>query len=192
MTNTPDMEMKIIEAAIACIEKFGMKDATVRRIAQQANVNVAAINYYFHTKEQLMERVMEITLENAFDWSHFDWSNDYPPKPRLAAILEHMVTGTQAYPEITRVHFISPLVDKGCSTASYEVFTRFMEMVYDDLVARGAEPGDDLRTALIQAITASILGIGVHIGICVDFARQDLRDAAVRKKYIERLVDKVL
>lgn len=192
MTNTTDVELKIIEAAIACIEKYGLKEATVRKIALEAGVNVAAINYYFHSKEQLMERVMAVTLENAFDWSHFDWSDSFPPKPRLAAILEHMVKGTQDYPEVTRVHFVAPLLDKEASSASYEVFNKFMIKIYDDMVSRGAAPGTDLRFALIQAVTASILGIGLHIGICQNFTEEDLSDPAIRKRYIERLVDRVL
>lgn len=192
MNNGPDMEMKIIEAAIACIEKVGLKETTVRRIAQEAGVNIAAINYYFRTKEQLMERVMAITLENAFDWSHFSYSEDYAPKPRLVAILDHMVMGTQAYPEITKAHFIAPMMDKGASKASYSVFNGFLEKIYNDMVGRGAQPGEELRFALLQAVTASILGIGLHYDVCRQFAGQDLKDPVIRKKYLEQLVDRIL
>jgi AcrR family transcriptional regulator len=192
MNNSPDVEIKIIEAAIACIEKCGLKNATVRMIAKEAGVNSAAINYYFRSKEQLMERVMQITLENAFDWSHFSFSEEYSPKPRLLAILEHMVTGTQMYPEITKVHFIAPMMDRNASTASYAVFNGFMEKIYDDLVGRGAAPGTELRFALLQAVTASILGIGLHIDVCREFAGQDLKDPAIRRQYLEQLVDRVL
>ena len=65
---TDTIEIKIIEAAIDCIEQFGLKGATNRRIAEKAGVNLAAINYYFRSKENLIERVMETTLHNAFDW----------------------------------------------------------------------------------------------------------------------------
>lgn len=192
MNNSPDMELRIIEAAIGCIEKCGLKETTVRRIAQEAGVNIAAINYYFRSKEQLMERVMAITLQNAFDWSHFAFSEGYAPKPRLVAILEHMVTGTQMYPEITKAHFIAPLMDRDTGAASYSVFTGFMEQIYNDMVGRGAAPGNELRFALLQAVTASILGIGLHIDVCREFAGQDLKDPGVRKQYLEQLVDRVL
>ena len=42
---TDTVEIKIIEAAIDCIEQFGLKGATNRRIAEKAGVNLAAINY---------------------------------------------------------------------------------------------------------------------------------------------------
>lgn len=48
--NSEPVEIKIIEAAIECIEQFGLKGATNRRIAEKAGVNLAAINYYFRSK----------------------------------------------------------------------------------------------------------------------------------------------
>ena len=63
------VEGKIIQAAIECIEKYGISGATNRQIALEAGVNNAAINYYFRSKEVLIQRCMEITLKNAFDLS---------------------------------------------------------------------------------------------------------------------------
>src|SRR5690554_8227300 len=46
---------KILSAAI---ELFGSKgDMTTREIAKKAKVNVAAINYHFHSKDNLMKAV---------------------------------------------------------------------------------------------------------------------------------------
>jgi AcrR family transcriptional regulator len=56
------MEDRILEAAVACIEEYGVHRLTVRRIAAKAGVNTAAINYYFRTKEQLMDKVDELTI----------------------------------------------------------------------------------------------------------------------------------
>jgi AcrR family transcriptional regulator len=192
MTNTSDIEQRIIEAAINCIERVGVKETTIRKIALEAGVNVAAINYYFRSKEQLMDRVQEITLNNAFDWSHFDCDEDATPKQRLVVILDHMVSGAQAYPEVTRSHFITPLVEKNSGTGTYRAFSEFMNKIYDDLVARGALPGADLRSALLQAAAASILGIGLHLDLFSDFSVLDMREPQNRRHYIEKLVDKLL
>jgi AcrR family transcriptional regulator len=192
MNNNPETEMRIVEAAIACIEKYGLGGATVRRIAQEASVNVAAINYYFRAKEQLMERVMEITLDNAFDWGHFESSRDYAPKPRLVAILDHMVAGEQEYPEITKAHFVAPMLDGSASPAAYSRFLEFMDKIYDDMVGRGLKPGIELRLALLQAVTSTMLGIGLHQKLCSDFTRQYVSEPAVRRQYIESIVNKLL
>jgi TetR/AcrR family transcriptional regulator, regulator of cefoperazone and chloramphenicol sensitivity len=59
---TGSVEQKIIDATIRCIEAYGISGANNRRIAEAAGVNIAAINYYFRSKELLIQRVMEITL----------------------------------------------------------------------------------------------------------------------------------
>jgi AcrR family transcriptional regulator len=193
MNSGPEMELKIIEAAIACIEKYGFQEATVRRIAQEAGVNVAAINYYFRSKEHLMERVMQVTLGNAFDWTHFKESEEYPPKERLVAILDHLTAGAQAYPEMSRAHFIAPLIEKDYGSAAYVKFNEFLEKLYGDLMARGAEPDPwQLRMAVMQAVTASIIGLGLFPDLLSGFAGKDLRDPGIRRQYIESLVNKIL
>ncbi len=58
---------RILAACIACIERDGIESLTVRAIAREAGVNVAAINYYFRSKEALLEEVLGRAREVAFD-----------------------------------------------------------------------------------------------------------------------------
>ncbi|MDP4095119.1 MAG: TetR family transcriptional regulator, partial [Bacillota bacterium] len=46
---------RIILATIELIEKKGINSITTRGIASTANVNSAAINYYFGSKEKLLD-----------------------------------------------------------------------------------------------------------------------------------------
>ena len=46
---------RIVLATIQSIEQYGVSRATVRRSADVAGVNVAAINYYFGSKDRLLE-----------------------------------------------------------------------------------------------------------------------------------------
>jgi len=48
---------RILRAAFEVFAKRGFHNTTVRDICQKADVNVAAINYYFNTKEKLYEEV---------------------------------------------------------------------------------------------------------------------------------------
>jgi AcrR family transcriptional regulator len=57
---------RIVLATILTIERYGVSGATVRRIAEAAGVNGAAINYYFGTKERLLEAALAQTLHEAF------------------------------------------------------------------------------------------------------------------------------
>jgi AcrR family transcriptional regulator len=188
MAYTQDMEQKIIEAAIACIEAFGVRGATTRRIAEKAGVNAAAINYYFRTKEQLLSQVFETTLKNAFDWDNFHIA-DTPPKERLAGILTELTEGALAYPEITRAHLIAPLMEGRFAEPSLAGFTEFTERLYADMAAHGAPEGEALRHGLIQAVSASILGIGMFMRLFGPVLGAGLEDREARKRYIERVAE---
>ncbi len=58
---------KIILATISFIEREGIESLTVRKIAKNADVNVAAINYYFGNKENLLSETFRITISHFFD-----------------------------------------------------------------------------------------------------------------------------
>ncbi len=59
-----DTRSKIIEAAAEIIGKERNLNLTIREIAGRAEVNIASINYYFRSKENLMEEVECLMLEN--------------------------------------------------------------------------------------------------------------------------------
>ena len=54
---SPDTEQKIKEAAKQVFLRQGYEGATVRQIAKEAGVNVALMNYYFQSKEQLFKSI---------------------------------------------------------------------------------------------------------------------------------------
>lgn len=54
------VEDKIINATVSCIEKYGIKKTTIRQIGKEAGVNSASINYYFRSKDILMQHVMKV------------------------------------------------------------------------------------------------------------------------------------
>jgi AcrR family transcriptional regulator len=59
----PDGREKIIEAARRLFVEKGMKKTTVRQIAAQAGMNVAMVNYYFGSKENLCSAVYGEALQ---------------------------------------------------------------------------------------------------------------------------------
>jgi len=57
---------RIMLATVTCIERDGMDAVTVRGIAKEAAVNSAAINYYFGTKQKLIETTLQHILRQEF------------------------------------------------------------------------------------------------------------------------------
>jgi AcrR family transcriptional regulator len=56
--NTADTHARIIDAAERLFAEHGVAGTSVRAITEQAQVNVAAVNYHFGTKENLVRAVI--------------------------------------------------------------------------------------------------------------------------------------
>ena len=57
MYNRIDTQDKIISTAIDMIGRQINLDFTIRSIAEKANVNLASVNYYFRSKDNLINEV---------------------------------------------------------------------------------------------------------------------------------------
>jgi len=60
-------EEKIKEVARMIFTKKGFLATTIRDIATEANINVASVNYYFRSKENLFAFIMDETIKKLFD-----------------------------------------------------------------------------------------------------------------------------
>jgi len=69
MTATTELstEEKIKDAARKIFTKKGFLATTIRDIATEADINVASINYYFRSKENLFAFIMDETIKKLFD-----------------------------------------------------------------------------------------------------------------------------
>ena len=189
---TTSVEEKIILAAIESIEKYGIAGTTNRQIARIAGVNNAAINYYFRSKDVLIQRCMEITLKNAFDLSEIAPMSGLSAQERCIAILDDLIQGGLNYPGITRAHFYAILVEGQPDPLLEDRLNRFVEELADDLLGRGCELAPrELKLSLIQIVSAVILEILAPRL----FERQhglDLRNPDTRMEYVTRLVTRLL
>lgn len=58
------VKKQIIQTTINIIEKEGINAITTRKIASCAGVNVAAINYYFRTKDNFLKEIFELIVNH--------------------------------------------------------------------------------------------------------------------------------
>jgi AcrR family transcriptional regulator len=192
MTEKPaSPEERIILATIDCIEKYGLSGATNRQIAETAGVNIAAINYYFRSKDVLMEQVMEITLSNAFDLSDLDPMPGASAQERLMAVLLHLIQGGLRYPNLTRAHFHRMLVEGQDDPLPVKHINCFIDALACDLQTRGCRMNpDDLRTALVQSVSAVLL-----VALAPNLFQQpglNLVDESIAQAYAARLANNLL
>lgn len=64
MRELKSIEEKILDRTLYLIGKTGSLSVPIRAIAKEAEVNVASINYYFRTKEELINKTKEFYIEN--------------------------------------------------------------------------------------------------------------------------------
>ncbi|MEM6407251.1 MAG: transcriptional regulator BetI [Pseudomonadota bacterium] len=79
---------ELTTAAIRAVHRHGYAQVTMTEIALEANASAASINYYFGTKEKLMEatmrRLLSVLRQSCLD----RLSTAKEPRARLAALVE--------------------------------------------------------------------------------------------------------
>ena len=111
-----------------CIEAEGLQGATIRKIADQSGVNVAAINYHFGSKEQLFSIVMNATLNESFVNNINDYKDLWQTYPRKALqnFLFDTMAGAINYPNLTKAHFSKTFNQSDYSTNSVQRINVFL------------------------------------------------------------------
>jgi AcrR family transcriptional regulator len=186
------IEEKIIQAAIDCIEKYGLSGTTSRRIAEMAGVNGAAINYYFRSKEVLVEKCMQVTLNNAFDLQDFERIPEGSPQERLAAILNHFILGACTFPGLTHAHFHDLFAEGKFDPLVMEKMDAYLSALTNDLKESGSQLDEEnLHLAVAQSFAATLMmALSPQLfEKCFGF---DLHDEETRKQFVKRLVEKLL
>ncbi len=84
---------KILEAAGKVFATRGFEEATSKEIAEYANTNAAAINYYFGGKEQLYGEVLHVAHNQIMDKEQLEdiISADMQPEEKLRAVLQYFL-----------------------------------------------------------------------------------------------------
>src|SRR5467141_2958296 len=82
----PDKRTRLIETAMKLAYRNGFRETSLADIAEAARVPVGNVYYYFKTKEELAEAVVERRLEE-FRADQTEWDRLSSPKERLLAFV---------------------------------------------------------------------------------------------------------
>ena len=82
-----DKKEVILQVTLDMIKEEGFDKITIRKIAKAARVNIAMINYYFGSKENLMSQAIAVILENIKDAFKLLDETQKPPVIRLRGFL---------------------------------------------------------------------------------------------------------
>jgi AcrR family transcriptional regulator len=179
---------KIILATFSCIEKEGIHSLTTRSIAKEAGVNSAAINYYFGTKEKLIDEALRYAIDNALgDTTEIMTGQHDDPNLNLYIAFSFFFSGMLRYPGLIKALFYDPFVADDYTGS----FIKRFSVLLDGFVQRTEplipeENRADLKLSLIQ-MCSSIITIGLFPSLFQDFLGFNFRDPNRQKEYIEHL-----
>ncbi len=142
-----DTRIRILEAAASIFAEHGFAATTIRHICSKAQVNLAAVNYHFGSKEGLYRETIRYARERAYE--------SYPTTYGLAA---------NASPEQQLRAFVRSFLLR----TSFDKRTReFGTIVMREMV----EPTAALDTMLIEGIRSLF---GQLVGIVSDLLPEDI------------------
>ena len=186
-----EAEKRIVEAAITCIEREGLRHVTIRGIAREAGVNSAAISYYFRSKEKLVEMALRTTLANAFgDWEKLLEDDSGDLRETLRSVLGELCEGARRFPGLVKAHLYDTFVGGASHTPFMRRFNVFLIAFARKLKSSAPRVTDrEIGIALAQ-VTSAVLLPGIFPGLFRANIGVDLGNARSRAAYVDRLIDR--
>jgi AcrR family transcriptional regulator len=114
---------RLVAAAVACIGRDGIDAVTTRAIAREAGMNIAAVNYYFASKDALLEIALERALEAMLTPTLSPDVFSTPaakrdPRGALFDAVDDMLAASARQPKAVFAQLKGPIADQDYSAAA--------------------------------------------------------------------------
>ncbi len=148
----------ILEAVVTCIEKYGIDKVTTRKIATEAGTNIASINYYFRSKEDLISEALSMTINHMMeDVTSAIGDAQQSLEDVLENVFYYLLEGGLHFPGISTAHLYKAITEKKYDSLSAQAIIK----VFEELVKRVSRENpqrDPVETRLLLSqILSSIM-----------------------------------
>ena len=192
-----DARERILRATLDGIDRVGVDGLTVRGIAAAAEVNGAAINYYFGTKDRLLEEALDRAGGEGL-WGTLDElaaliaDNRGDVRAGLEEYLSEFLPGLLTRPHRLAARFHGPLTEQDYGGARVAELNEYLEG-FLDLVGPALRPGssDEKRLSVMQ-LWSALLGVGLMPRLFESFAGPHALTAEGLDRWVARLLDQFL
>jgi AcrR family transcriptional regulator len=187
-----DSRNRIIKSAIKLIGKKGSLNITIREIAAEAKVNVAAVNYYFRSKTILLKEIEEYFNLEVASISQVFKDKKLNPRERLISWAINYMDYLAENPGVIWTLGSKVLIRESISS-SLENFFSEIDMHLIDLIKEITGINEKLLISLkkIQIISGIINPLLMFYGVGKDFGA-DFNDKNIRKIHVEMLINSIL
>ena len=191
-----DAADRIVAATLSCLERDGVEGLTVRAITMAAGVNVAAINYYFGSKDHLvalaLERSLDAIVADPLDALERRLERGIDLRDALVHVLHDYVAAAVARPRATFAHLHGPIALQDYRRDAVVRLNALLERLFLRARPRLAARGDAAKRAVLSELWSTLLLASLAPGLLQPFTRVDLRSPRACRRWISSLVDRAI
>ncbi|MBN2586241.1 MAG: TetR/AcrR family transcriptional regulator [Candidatus Fermentibacteraceae bacterium] len=192
MEKDGDTKRNILKTAEMLIGNESVCSITTRRIAEEADVNPAALNYHFGSKEELIDLVLSRMMDRVFnDWQRILEIQDMALPVRLYCLIDHSMESIIKYPGMLSSHLFDPMVSKEKRIAFAGRLGGFLRSLPVHLEEELPLQADEIRLNLGQVILSSICAAAVP-ELFREIAQEDISSGPARSRFITGLMRRFL
>ncbi len=148
----------ILEAAITCIDKFGIDKVTTRKIAVEAGTNIASINYYFRSKDELMSEALSMTIKHMLEDVFLAVDDlQQPFETALNNVVFYLLDGSLRFPGVSRAHLYQAVLQRNPDSISTQAMVRVFERLAQRAVREYPAKNPHELRLLLSNILSSVL-----------------------------------
>ena len=190
--NGVDTQDKIINTAIDMIGRQINLDFTIRSIAEKANVNLASVNYYFRSKNNLINEVEK----------HFECESrrlyveithlSAEPKEKIKIWAEKTMDQMMEYPGIIYL-IVTKLLNDRKEITGVAGLIDTLEQCLIPIIKESTGIGDDHTASvkLMHLFSGVVVPVLLYYGAGRTF-NIDMTNRSDRGRYLESLIESVL
>jgi AcrR family transcriptional regulator len=190
----PTTRTKILDATVKLLFGADSQELTTRRIAGEAQVNIAAINYHFRSKDELMDEAVRSATAVAFErGKQMLLAPGKAPLERLREYLFGYSAGLVKFPGVTRSAWLGLYFKEGGDTYYGRFMKEMLELVgqvIDEIPgprdvdsAPRAKDADSTTTALM--VLSCVIFPFLISSTIRDAGAMDYTDDEARRRYID-------
>ncbi len=190
LKDTSTTRDRILQATLEIISRDGFQHVTIKKIADLAEVNIAAVNYHFGSKSKVIDEAMKVftnKLMKSFDTLE---DKDLPPRDRLENFLSSYAENALEHPDVFK-NFVSSVInnnDENSCEYIHFLKDKGLDKVRSTLKEAGVKDGKELLTMkMLQMIGALELPIllGTHMS---HLAGINYQCSEMRGQYIDLIL----
>lgn len=188
------IKQKIIDVTSRILRNEGFKKATIRRIAKECNTNIASVNYYFGSKEELIGAALEKMIFNFEAIVSYLDKTDLPVKERLRKYILGYFKLAHQHPALFRS------ISNPSSNDAKDTYFIYLNLLHNqswdkflrnvgELSKINSQP--DLEMKCMQVFSAMEYPIIVEINRKNSFLSKYIKNDEQLEKYVEILLQSI-